>query len=341
MNKFLLTLLLLFIFSEKKLAAQKDSRSFEISLPETKVPGSIYNKIFFIDSRLDTTQMGIVQVGAFNKKVKVISEKPLAIQIADIFDFLIDSTAKNGELLLQLRQLSFAEITGAVSEKGYCYFRAGLYTVKNDRYKKLNFIDTVILIKSMDVTKSLFRNGSKIITSFISDNLLQQPANDEAFSLHDLIAIDSIEKSSIRIFYDSSWQDGLYTDWLSFKNQQPSKKITAEIKDGKLTSVKAENLEGKMAKVKSKEVYAVVYNGQPFIATDYGYYLLEKRNNDLFFTGKAKVTANAGDVIAASLFFGIIGGLIASDTESVFEMKIDHLNGGFIRLKEIKTINEY
>jgi hypothetical protein len=36
-------------------------------------------------------------------------------------------------------------------------------------------------------------------------------------------------------------------------------------------------------------------------------------------------------------FFGIIGSLIASDAEASFEMKIDHGNGGFIRLREIKT----
>ncbi|MEO6219895.1 MAG: hypothetical protein ABIO81_05670 [Ginsengibacter sp.] len=93
-----------------------------------------------------------------------------------------------------------------------------------------------------------------------------------------------------------------------------------------------------MVKVKAKDVYAIVYNGQPFIATEYGYYLLQKINEDFFFTGKAKVSAKTGDVIAASLFFGILGGLIASDSESIFEMKIDHSNGGFIRMKEIKRL---
>ncbi len=83
-------------------------------------------------------------------------------------------------------------------------------------------------------------------------------------------------------------------------------------------------------------MYAFVYKGQPFVATEYGYYPLQKINDDFYFTGKAKVTANTGDVIAASLFFGIIGGLIASNSEATFEMKIDHLNGGFIRLKEIE-----
>jgi hypothetical protein len=49
------------------------------------------------------------------------------------------------------------------------------------------------------------------------------------------------------------------------------------------------------------------------------------------------VTAKTGDVIAASIFFGIIGGLLASDANATFEMKIDHINGGFIRTKEIRN----
>ena len=81
---------------------------------------------------------------------------------------------------------------------------------------------------------------------------------------------------------------------------------------------------------------SIVHQGQPYVATDYGYYPLQKTGDDFFFTGKAKVTANAGDVIVAGVFFGIIGGLIASDASALFEMKLDHLNGGFMRIREIK-----
>lgn len=38
----------------------------------------------------------------------------------------------------------------------------------------------------------------------------------------------------------------------------------------------------------------------------------------------------------ASLFFGVVGALIASDANATFEMKLDYLNGGFIPVKEVK-----
>jgi hypothetical protein len=330
---FLLPLHLILCFS---VFAQGKTHSFEISLPEKKVSNSLYNSIRLLDVREDTTQMGIVQKGAFNAKAKVVAAKPLVSQIAAVMNALIDSSAQDHELLFQLRQLSFAEITGAVSEKGYCYLRAALYSPEADKYKQLATIDTVILIKSSwDVTKPMFRNGSKVISDFISNNLSFVSSGEPTFTYNDIVQIDSIEKSQIKIYQDTIFQDGIYTTWNSFKQQVPDKAAVAEFKNEKLKTIKATGENGKEEKVKLKDMYAVVIEGKSYIATEYGFYNLERKNGDLFFIGKAKVTANAGDVIAAGIFFGVIGSLIASNAESVFEMRIDHLNGGFVRLKEI------
>ncbi|HTE10577.1 MAG TPA: hypothetical protein VK645_06395, partial [Chitinophagaceae bacterium] len=317
--------------------SQHRTEDFNINLPEQKIAGSFYKTIRYLDARYDTTNMGIVQLGAFNKKAKVVPKIPFANQLTGVMNSLTDSTAKDGELLFQLRQFSFAEVTSAMSEKGYCYLRATLFFKTGERYKKLHTIDTVILIKSMDVTGSLFRNGSRTIVDFIANNLLQNPAEEDYFSFSDIVHIDSIEKLKMPVYNTEAYADGLYASFASFTNQTPDKQITAELKNDKLSAVKSPDENGKLAKVKPKNIYAVVYKGQPFIATAYGYYPLQKTGDDFFFTGKAKVTASTGDVIAASLFFGIIGSLIASDAEASFEMKIDHANGGFIRLREIKT----
>ncbi|MEP6585017.1 MAG: hypothetical protein ABJA90_12160 [Ginsengibacter sp.] len=319
--------------------SQNRTEDFEIALPEQKVQNSLYNKISFLDSRDDTTYMGIVQLGAFNKKAKVISKIPLEAQLRKVMSSLTDSTGKNGELLFQLRQFNFAEITGAVNEKGYCYLKAALYSKTRDQYQSISSIDTVILIKSMDVTRALFRNGSKVISNFIETNLLHEPGSLNYYSYNDVVNMDSIEKRSIAVYNISKFSDGLYNTYTSFKNQTSDAEISVNMKDEKIFSVKALDKMGKAVKVKAKDIYAIVYNGQPFIATEYGYYPLQKMNDDFFFTGRAKVTAKTGDVIAASFFFGIIGGLIASNSEAIFEMKIDHSNGGFIRMKEIKNSN--
>lgn len=336
MNKIVCVFVIIFLFAST-LFSQKLTQEFELRVPEQKVEKSLYNKISFIDSRYDVTNMGIVQLGVFNRKAKVVSSIPFSDQLSAAMASLTPASAENGQLLLQLRQFNFAEVTSAVSEKGYCYIRALLYSKKDRGYQRLNSIDTVFVVKSMDVTKSLLDGGSKVITNFISSNLLKLPTDSFFFSLNDVITIDDYEKKEIAVYNTEKFTDGIYSTYQSFKNQQPDKFATVEMKDEKIISVKTNDETGKLSKVKSKDIYALVYDNHPYIATEFGYYLLRKTSNDFFFTGKAKVNANTADVVAASLFFGIIGGLIASGsgTDATFDMKIDHINGGFIRLKEV------
>ena len=320
-----------------KLFCQNKTEDFEITPPELKVKNSFYKNISYIDSRFDTTNMGIVQLGAFNKKVKVVPKTPFSEQLRNVFNFLIDNSAGEGELFFQLRQLNFAEITGAMSEKGYCYLRADLYSKRDKSYQKINSMDSVIYVKSMDVTRALFRKTSQLLINFIADNLTKEASEIKTYTLTDIINIDSIEKRGINVYNMAELKDGLYTTYRSFANQIPERQVTVNMQNGKISEVRIVEENKKPEKVKGKDIYAIVYNGQAFIATEYGYYPLQKRDDDFFFIGKAKVTANAGDVVAAGVFFGLMGSLMASNADATFEMKIDHLNGGFIRLKEMNN----
>jgi hypothetical protein len=330
---FLLTLLVL---SYAPLAAQKKTEDFEMTVPGNKVSNSLYNNVRYMDSRLDTSFMGVVQLGAFNRKARVVPKTGFGKQVENVLNGLTDSSAKEGTLLFQLRQFNFAELTGQFSEKGYCYLRASVYAQANDHYRLVAMVDTVVLIKAMDVTRALFRNGSKVITDFISSSLVQPPNDSMVYSYNDVLHIDSIEKRKVRLYNSNVFTNGVYNTFTSFFNQQPdiTQFKTTEEK-GSISAAKVADENGKFKKIKSKDIYAVVQNGNAYIATEYGYYPLTKEGDDFHFTGKAKVNAKAGDVIMASMFFGILGGLLASDAEATFEMKLDHINGGFIRLREI------
>ena len=297
----------------------------------------MYNTIQYLDSRQDTTNMGIVQLGVFNNKARVVPRIPFSRQLTILLNALTDSTAQNGRLLLQLKQLNFAEVTGSMSEKGYFYFRANLYADSNGAYQRIATIDTLTTVSGMDVTKMNLRQGNKLISGFIANHLVSRPADAVYYSRNDVINIDSIEKLRIKLYTTPSYTDGVYLTYRAFKDQTPDKPIMAELKNGNISSVKTTDESGRSTKVKSKNVYAVVYQGRPFVATEYGFYSLEKRNNDFFFIGQAKVTANTANVIAASAFFGVLGGLMASNAEATFEMQIDHVSGGFIHIREIRT----
>ena len=312
------------------------TEQFEIPLSKNKIANSLYNSVKLLDSRSDTTNLGIIQTGAFNRKAKVIPAVPLSKQFAGLLNSLTDETAQHGELLLQLRQCSFAELTGAMTEKGYFYFRAMLYAKAGGQYQKIGMLDTVVQMKSsIDVTRGLLKNGSGIMQDFLARNLVKKPESTELYSYQDVVRIDSIEKSKIRLYNVVVLTEGLYNTYEAFMNQKPDGRIQL---DGHIVfkgRVKEIGEDGKLKKLQDT-AYSIVHQGQAYVVTKQGYYPIEKKGNDFLFTGKAQVTANAGSVITASLFFGIIGGLIASNENAMFEMKIDHLNGGFIRLREVK-----
>jgi len=336
MRKLLLLLIILAAFGA---AAQKSTETLEIKLPEKKIPAALYSSVRLIDKRVDTNACGIIQLGAFNRKARVIVETPLQAQLTSVMSALTDGSAKNEELILLLRQFSLAEVTAALSENGYCYLRAMLFGSARGTYHKLASIDTVITISSLDVTKALLRRGRSVIPDFISDNLQTPPTDTISYALNDIVNIDSLEKRNLFIYNATNYKTGAYKSFESFVKQQPDEEeLYMEFwkQTGHVKSVQFKNKKGKYAEMQLDPWYAFVYDNKLYINTHFGVYDLEKRGYDFYFTGKARTSAKAGDVIAAQLFFGILGGLMASTGGvGLFEMKIDHLTGGFIHLKEI------
>jgi hypothetical protein len=337
-NNYLLCLIFLStisrLFAQEVQTATKD---FEISPPTHAINGSLYSSIDLIDSRFDKSQIGVVQLGAFNRKARVTLEVPFRTQLQTLVDSLTDASAANGQLLFHLRQLTFAEITGAMSEKGYCYLRAALYAKNDIEFKRLAAIDTVVLVKSMDVTKALFREAGKVITTFVANSLLLQSSDIITYRFDDIVRMDSVEKRKLPVYNTDNYTDGLYYNYQSFRNQTPDETVSVKKKkDGTIATVSILAENGEALKTRPKDTYAFVYEGSPYIATDYGFYPLNKTNDDFYFIGKTKVSANSTDVIGATLLFGIVGALLASDTNATFVMKVDHINGGFIHLREVK-----
>jgi len=306
-------LFLLFIASVAPVLAQLYPEDFVIPAADQKIPNSLYNNIFFLDSR---------PVDGMLRKPKQVTSLPFIYQVRKLLKSLTDSTAKDGELLLQLRLFNFSEITSAQTNKGPCYLKAILYSKKEDRYQKINSIDTVVAIQEEpNLTKETLAIGGKIITTFITNSLLLEAADTTSYSFEDLDSMLSREQQKIPLYHAAKYIDGLYFSYSSFSDQTPDKQVTANVSDtGKLYGVRIiEN--GEKKKVNYKEAYAVVYKGVPYIATKYGYYALLKINGELIFTG---------DIDAKDPRDPLMGSL---QEEESFKMRLDPANGKFIRLE--------
>lgn len=323
-------------------AQEMPLRYFEIKVPAhkknlaayNKVSNSLYNKIEFLDCRDDTTYIGTVNAGLLRHEAKLKLRMPFQPQLQALVDSLTDSSAGNGELLFQLRDFHFVE----ESSTRYCYLQVGLYAKMQDQYQRLSILDTVMIVPNNDVTGVVQYLGSRFLTDFLTQGLSHKPEGAATYQLQEVLQYDSIEKSRIPLFTTAQYVDGIYNSYYSFSRQQPDRQgqIKAD-KKGAITRVATQDSTGKLTKLKSKNLYALVYSGKPYVATEYGYYPLEKLHNSLIFVGDVRVAASQGDVNGAGLALGLVGSLLATGGyEARYEMAIDPVSGMFVHMHKFE-----
>jgi len=326
--------LLILLFVTFNSFSQKRTEDFQLSIPQEKISGSLYDSITLIDKRYDTTTLGVVQKGVFNAKAKVIAVPQLGVQFSNFLYNVKDSAAKKGELVLLLQALSFAEVTGTTKEVGYFYMRAALFARNPDGYRQLSTIDTVAMVHSMDVTKGLLKSGNKIISNFIERSLTISSSEQRLVSLNNIANYDSIQKINLPLYNTTEYKNGAYKSFESFVKQQPEDTaIRIDFYKGSdhWKSIRLKNKHDKFEEIDLKKWYAFVYQNKIFISTDADVYPVRKKGNDFYFKGKGTASATMGNMLTAGFFFGILGVLaMPSGSTQIMELKIDYKSGGFM-----------
>lgn len=343
--------------------AQTDSLyqidSFTMNVPEHKIENSKYSSIFFLDNRKnDSGDLGYIIKDAVFKSPVFYKVKPaydLQDQFTDIFDSLYISNSDTGKLALQVSKLKFATTALDKDFGRYFLFRAILYEVTNEGYRKIDETDTLVNVSISTNNKFIVKCNkvaSKIITNFISRNLMAPHIiNKEYLGLNDVVNIDSLDKTQIDLYNRDTLVDGVYSSYISLKSQMPEyTDFTAKIKNGKLKKVeKNSHSADDDMDYTFNDVYAVVTQNKVFIHRGQEYYQMEKRENDFFFIEKTNSQTNGFPLVFVTggglpLFAGVLGlsilGNVASKTDSYtlqYEFKLDHVDGSFIPVREIKN----
>jgi len=314
--KYFAVFILFQIFFTGNLFSQNGTEDFYLKQPDKKIANSTYSVIHFLDSRFDTVNMGTVHFETLSNKVPVVPGLPFNEQFKRLSENLTDTTSKKGELLFQLRKLKFAEKEESGDLTGLCFFRATLFSKNSSGFKKIAAIDTVIIIHYTEISKSLTESAGAVMTNFVWKNLSVHDSDKTNISYMDVLHIDSVEKRNLKA-YNGAFKNGIYLNYNSFKNQTPDHKIAELVlKPGGGVKVKIENAKGKKEKIEAEDFYAFVYEEKPYIAAEYGCYLLEKTNDDLFFIGKGTVPG--------------------SEQKKDFKIRIDHIDGSFMRVMEVR-----
>jgi hypothetical protein len=336
----------------KPVSAQTAPEEFRIR-PNSSTPitNSLYKRISFIDSRYDTSNMGVIHSGEFSNKAPVQVFIPFPIQLNDLLKSLIDETAADGELLFQLRKLKFAESETGGFEKGLCFLRANLYEKNGNSCKKLSSLDTVIVLVYSEVSTTLPDEASKVITSMISSSLTaKSPA--QSIDLGKVKNIDHEEKFLLPLYNpsvykggkDTSLTNGVYFNYAAFKNLSPNKQIaSAVIKPDGSPQVKILNGKNKPEKIAEDQLYAFVNEGKAYVLGEFAACQLYKYNDDFFYVGAG--TANpAADALLEKVSLKqlpVPAGSLTADLlkkkkdRKYYLIRLDHIDGSFMRVKEI------
>lgn len=316
------------------------TEDFNIAKPEYTTQSN-FSHLQIIDSRKDTANYGIVQKGAFNKRALVQPKIPIAVQLDNIFHLLKSNagTVPLDTLVIQLRDLKFAEITEAFKETGYFYLRANAYLKRGEAYSEVMATDLIETVNAMDVTQKNYRNASRILNDFMGKAMSSKPNPDRTFTVKEIANIPKIEKQAMPLYAADTLTDGIYMAYFGFKEQVPNYtdfKVERN-KKGTIRDVKFLDYKGSYTSIPAERMYGFVENGVPHIATEYGFYELIKKEDDYFYTGRVRVAGDSAAVVAATVMFGIIGGIIASNNSDTYEIMIDHLTGTTVLQNKIKN----
>lgn len=319
------------LFLSLGLLAQDKVKYFTLEYSGGKVANSLFSTLKFIDSREDTSCFGSVRLGLLDKEAKVVSDGNFETQLGVLLTKLNGEKVENNQLIFQLRRLKFVEKADAGMQYGYCFFRANIFTPYGTDFKLVSSIDTFMVVESKkEVTKQIISSANECVINFLKNTLNKNVGYGLSLSYNDMVKIDSIEKSRIKVYTTTEYVNGIYRSFESFKEQTPEYSLfSITFEDGEITEIKAKNDKGRLRKINSEEVYAIVNNGKPYISAEFGYYPLVKNNNDFYFIGDDKVNYIKGQVVKQYVYTPV-------PITSQFEIKIDHMNGRFMRVKEIK-----
>lgn len=324
-------LLFILFMCTYQIYAQK-TVGFELPMPDDKVYYSRYANIECLNSMENYSNLG--QISYSRKTEIIVAQVPFRIQLDTLAQRIIDKESSQGKtLLLHIRNLYFSE---GEDNEAFCHIRINLYEKDNTEYRFVAILDQNISANA----KSIVEEAASVFTSFVADNLSKAPQEGTPYTLDEVRNIAAFEKADTPLYSTSVYEDGVYPDFHSFAEQQPDKyNMQAKLKNGELKEIKISNSEtNKWEKVNPQNAYAVVYNGNAYIAKGKKFYQMYRNGDNLLFIGEESagvIISPAGGVSVSSghygsTFGGGFGIAIGPKKKDKIVYMIDHLNGDFI-----------
>jgi hypothetical protein len=342
---------LLFLTIDTFFAQSKKIIVEELNLPDPVqvISNSNYKKIKLQDIRTDIEDYGIVKKGLSDRKAKIVFSPSFEEQLSKMFEKGIDPlSAKDQELLFQLRDMNYLETTIDMVQYGYFKFRGLLFGGRDNQYQLVKKIDTTLVIFKVDVTKELEKQSLDYIQKSVFEAALENPIDQRMYTSDDIRNYDKIAKARLPLYSSPKLTDGIYKNYNSFSMQTPDKPIDEiHIDLGMIT--KATYIDDKGKKKNAKDdSYAIVNQGKAFIFCDGELYPMRRTTDDFYFIVKTdpspKAEKHLRSANTGAIFGGVIGGavgyLFTKNTMNRYECKLDYFNGKYEIVSEIKPLKQ-
>jgi len=316
-------------------------KTFRFKKSEPPFSRHAYQSSLVIDGRKNKRNIGLVQRGITNTISALMIDPTLEEALQNHLNALLANGSGTKEIMIHIRQFSFAELTRTFSEEGFFRIRAEAYEQRGNSFLPLLKIDTLVTVSGLDVTNKILKEGQKTIYEWVEAALKEYPADVQSLTKEQIFDIDRIEKQNIPLYNSSIFPTGIYHTFQDLANLQPNDTLVNFQYDENLGRIKAyrTDVNGKQTEVvrlTDKTGYAVSFNNRLWILVPAGYSPVDFKEGSFYFYAPYSAASINTAKINSYIFFGLIGGLIytmANPEDKLSLHMVDHLNGGHIPVK--------
>jgi hypothetical protein len=203
------------------------SKLTKISLPDLNteaVTGMGISGIEIVNAVSDSSILGYIQTGMFNKWKPAAGDKPLTEYLQSFVDKRYTSIYKTGatKLLWVIQEVRIGERTFSMSERSFLHFKAISYIGNsNGRFRQVAALDTILIRGGMDVTHKHGDNIADALQLLFTKSFLAPQANDTGYTMSE-IKEKALARYNVPALQAKEHTDGIYLTFREFINDQPS-----------------------------------------------------------------------------------------------------------------------
>lgn len=222
-----------FAVNKKSTTVDSSSSSRTIPLPDFNPEGKALTPINISDIQIinavsDSSLLGYVQTGMFNKWMEAVPDKPYTEYLQSFVDHRYSLTYKKDatKLIWIIQELRISERTFNMSEKSFLHFKAISFAGNsNETFRLITELDTILVEGGMDVTHKHGKNIAHALQILLDQSLTKNALlQNTDYPVYTMSAIKekALQRYNVPALQTKEHADGIYLTFKEFLNDQPS-----------------------------------------------------------------------------------------------------------------------